>query len=290
MKLKSKMNLTLVSAGMLLASCGGTWVETTEGKAAIADSTETKKSETATATGEEVQYQSDTTTMNGYLAHPANVKGQKPGILIVHEWWGHNEYTRKRADMLADLGYVALAVDMYGNGKEAKHPDDAKKFSGMVMQNMPAAEKRFQAAYDLLASDPTVDPTKISAIGYCFGGSVVLAMANSGMPLDGVAAFHSGVEVPVAPSDKLQAMVLVQNGADDPFVSAASVENFKTRMDEINKPYEYIAYPGAVHAYTNPAADEMGKKFEMPLAYNREADEKSWDKLKVFLNKLYPDS
>ena len=237
--------------------------------------------------GETVTYATDSTTMKGYIAYNENLTGKRPGILVIHEWWGHNDYVRQRADMLAELGYVALAVDMYGDGKQAAHPDDAGKFAGMVMQNMEEATARFNAALELLKSNPNLDKESIAAIGYCFGGSVALSMANSGSDLDAVAAFHSGVALPVMPSDKLKAKVLVCNGADDPFTSPESIETYKKQMDSINADYKYVAYPGAVHAFTSKDADELGKKFNLPLAYNKEADEKSWQELQILLNNAF---
>jgi dienelactone hydrolase len=237
--------------------------------------------------GETVTYATDSTTMKGYIAYNENLTDKRPGILVIHEWWGHNDYVRQRADMLAELGYVALAVDMYGDGKQAAHPDDAGKFAGMVMQNMEEATARFNAALDLLKSNPNVDADKIAAIGYCFGGSVALSMANAGSDLDAVAAFHSGVPLPVMPSDKLKAKVLVCNGADDPFTSPESIETYKKQMDSINADYKYVAYPGAVHAFTSKDADALGKKFNLPLAYNKEADEKSWQELQILLNNAF---
>ncbi|TPV31476.1 dienelactone hydrolase family protein [Paucihalobacter ruber] len=237
--------------------------------------------------GETVTYATDSTTMKGYIAFDENNTEKRPGILVIHEWWGHNDYVRERADMLAELGYVALAVDMYGDGKQADHPDDAGKFAGMVMQNMEEATARFNAALELLKSNPNVDAEKIAAIGYCFGGSVALSMANAGSDLDAVAAFHSGVALPVMPSDQLKARVLVCNGADDPFASSESIETFKKQMDSINADYKYVAYPGAVHAFTSKDADALGEKFNLPLAYNKEADEKSWEELQILLTETF---
>jgi dienelactone hydrolase len=237
--------------------------------------------------GETVTYATDSTTMKGYIAFDENKTVKRPGILVIHEWWGHNDYVRQRADMLAELGYVALAVDMYGDGKQAAHPDDAGKFAGMVMQNMEEATARFNAAVELLKSNPNVDTESIAAIGYCFGGSVALSVANAGSDLDAVAAFHSGVALPVMPSDQLKARVLVCNGADDPFASAESIENFKKQMDSVNANYKYVAYPGAVHAFTSKEADALGEKFNLPLAYNKEADEKSWQELQTLLTETF---
>lgn len=233
--------------------------------------------------GEEVRYATDSTNLKGYIAYDSNAEGKRPGILIVHEWWGHNDYVRRRADMLAELGYTALAVDMYGDGKQADHPDDAGKFAMSVMTNLPEATARFDAAMKLLKSHTSVDSAKIGAIGYCFGGSVVLTMANSGAELDAVAAFHSGVQLPVMPSDKLKAKVLVCNGAEDPFISPESVMVFKKAMDSIGAVYEYVSYPGVKHSFTSKEANANGEKFELPLAYDAEADTKSWASLQRLL-------
>ncbi|WP_372945498.1 dienelactone hydrolase family protein [Muriicola sp.] len=246
-----------------------------------------KMPQESTLTGEEVTYSTDSTSMKGYLVHDKAFSGKRPGILVVHEWWGHNEYTRERARMLAELGYTALAVDMYGDGKQALHPDDAGKFSGMVMRNIGAATARFDAALELLKSQSTVDSTKIAAIGYCFGGSVVLTMANAGKDLDAVAAFHSGVQLPVMPNEGIKARVLVCNGAADPFVSEESIAAFKEAMDASGADYEYIAYEGAQHAFTSKDADSLGQKFNLPLAYQEKADEESWQQLKELLNETF---
>jgi dienelactone hydrolase len=252
-----------------------------------------KETETMTAVaevvldGKEVTYSSDSTQMKGYIVHDKNLEGKRPGIIVVHEWWGHNDYTRERADMLAELGYTAIAIDMYGDGKQAAHPQDAGKFSGMVMQNIDVAKARFDAALKVLKNDPSVDADHIAAIGYCFGGSVVLTMANAGEDLDAVAAFHSGVQLPIMPNSNLKAKVLVANGAEDPFISPESVTNFKSSMDSIHADYEYISYPGAKHAYTSKGATALGEKFNLPLEYNAEADAKSWEALKDLLNKTF---
>lgn len=237
--------------------------------------------------GEEVTYASDSTNLKGYLAFDENKQGKRPGVLIVHEWWGHNDYVRERADMLAELGYTAMAVDMYGDGKQANHPDDAGKFAMSVMTNLPEATARFNAALELLKQQESVDSEKIAAIGYCFGGSVALTMANSGVDLDGVAAFHSGVQLPVMPSSDLKAKVLVCNGEADPFISPESVVAFKSAMDSIDADYSYVSYPGVKHSFTSKAADANAEKFQLPLAYDAEADAKSWDSLQQFFEELF---
>lgn len=237
--------------------------------------------------GKELTYSNDSITMNGYIAFDENATEKRPGVLVVHEWWGHNDYSRHRADMLAELGYTALALDMYGDGKMAEHPEDAGKFAGMVMSNMPSAKSRFMAAMNELKNHPSVDSDKIAAIGYCFGGSVVLTMANAGMDLDAVAAFHSGVGLPIMPNEDLSARVLVCNGADDPFIAPESVKAFKAKMDSLNANYKYIAYEGAKHSFTSKESNANGEKFGLPLEYNAEADEKSWQELQNLLNEVF---
>jgi dienelactone hydrolase len=234
--------------------------------------------------GEEVTYSANGTTLKGYIARPATAGGKRPGVLVVHEWWGNNEYTRKRADMLAQLGYVALALDMFGDGKIATHPGDAGKFSGEVRRNMDVADKRFRAAMSLLAGQPDADARRIAAIGYCFGGGMVLEMARRGLDLAGVVSFHGslGTQSPAKPGG-VKAKVLVLNGADDPFVKPEQVEAFKKEMQAAGVDYSFINYAGAVHAFTNPDATENGKKFNLPLAYNAEADRKSWEEMQRFL-------
>ncbi|MCQ0112689.1 Dienelactone hydrolase [Zhouia amylolytica] len=255
-----------------------------------APQSEDKPSVVVDVKGEVIKYAVDTTNLQGYLAYDAGKKGKRPGILIVHEWWGHNDYVRHRADMLAELGYTTLALDMYGDGKQAMHPDDAGKFAQQVMGNIGEAKKRFDVALKLLKEQPSVDSTRIAAIGYCFGGSVALTMANMGADLDAVAAFHSGVQLPVMPNKDLKATVLVCNGADDPFINKESVTAFKAQLDSLNIEYKYVEYPGVVHSFTSKVADSLGNKFNLPLKYDAEADRKSWNELKNLLNEVFNES
>lgn len=237
--------------------------------------------------GEEVSYATDSTEMKGYIVYDKSMEGERPGIIVVHEWWGHNEYTRRRADMLAALGYTALAIDMYGDGKQAEHPDDAGKFMNQVISNMDEANARFMKALETLKNHPTVSKENIAAIGYCFGGSVVLTMANAGYDLKAVAAFHSGVQLPIPPSAEIKAKILVCNGAADPFISSESVVQFKAAMDSVGADYTYIAYDSVVHAFTSPEADDLGEKFDLPLAYNEKADNASWAELQTLLTAVF---
>lgn len=238
--------------------------------------------------GQEVEYATDSTVMIGYLAFDANDSTKRPGIIVVHEWWGHNEYSRERADKLAELGYVALVVDMYGDGKQAAHPGEAGEFAGMVMGNFDEAKARFEAAIETLQNHPNVDADKIAAIGYCFGGSVVLSMANAGYDLDAVAAFHAGLQLPVMPdSGAVKGKVLIAQGAEDPFITEQHIMDYKSVMDAAGADYKYIEYDSAVHAFTSKGADSLGAKFELPLAYNAAADSASWEEMKALLNEVF---
>jgi dienelactone hydrolase len=235
-----------------------------------------------------VEYKADGVTMKGYLVYDDGMKGKRPGVLVVHEWWGLNQYARKRARMLAELGYTALAIDMYGGGKQANHPDDAGKFAAEVMQNMPQAKARFLAAMKLLENEPTVDKKRIGAIGYCFGGGVVLQMALLGVDLSGVASFHGTLgALKSADAGKVKAKILVCTGADDPFVPKEAVKGFRQEMDSAGVDYTLISYAGAKHSFTNPNADVNGKKFNLPLAYNKKADEESWNAMKDFFRRVF---
>ena len=236
----------------------------------------------------EVSYTADGTTLKGFLAYDENQEGSRPGVIVVHEWWGHNQYARKRAAMLAELGYIALAIDMYGDGKQANHPDDAGKFAMAVMQNMSTAKARFDAGVKLLKEQPQTDPTKVAAIGFCFGGGVALRMAVAGDDLAGVVSFHGSLPTDSVSNPKqVKAKLLVCNGADDKFVPTEQIDAFKKAMVDAGINFKFVNYPGAVHAFTNPDADSVGKKFNMPLAYNKQADEQSWADMKGFFKEIF---
>lgn len=234
--------------------------------------------------GEEVAYEVDGVLMNGYLAYDAAQDGPRPGVLVVHEWWGHNEYARSRARMLAEMGYTALAVDMYGDGKLAEHPEDAMKFMTEVTSQLPVAEERFRVARQVLEKHPTADATKTAAIGYCFGGGVVLHMARTGEDLAAVASFHGslGTESPAEPG-VVTARVLVLNGAADPMVKPEHITAFEAEMEAAGVDMRLVNYEGAQHSFTNPEATAFGEQFEMPLVYDSAADEQSWAELDTFL-------
>jgi dienelactone hydrolase len=239
--------------------------------------------------GEEVQYKSDNISLKGYIAYDDAVKGARPGVIVVHEWWGHDTHARNQARRLAALGYTALAVDMYGDGKKAAHPDDAKKFSSALTGDAAGLKARFEAARNTLRKHKTVDGRRLAAIGYCMGGYVVLEMARAGLDLKGVASFHGNISTGnPAQAGKVKARVLVMNGADDPFVKPETIEAFKKEMEAAKVNYKFVNYPGARHSFTNPAADANSKNFNMPaLAYNAAADNESWAELERFLKEVF---
>lgn len=238
--------------------------------------------------GKTVEYSAQGAVMKSYLAYDEQIKGKRPGVLVVPEWWGLNDYARKRARMLAELGYIALAADMYGDGKVATNPDDASKFYSEAMKNFDVLKVRFLAAMDFLKRQPFVDPTRIAAIGYCFGGTVVLSMAGQGVDLNGVVSFHGGLGDVKPPQPRsVKAKILVLHGGADKIVTPEQVEAFKQGMKSAGADFRFISHPGAMHSFTNPEATELGKKFNFPIAYNADADKKSWGEMKDFLNKIF---
>ncbi len=237
---------------------------------------------------QEITYSVDGLELTGYMAYDDAVSGKRPGILVAHEWWGHDDYARKRAELLAARGYTAFALDMYGTGKLAEHPDDAKSFMMASIETSDVAEARFDAAYEVLRSHHTVDSEKLAAIGYCFGGTVVLNMARMGFDLDGVVSFHGNLSALVeAEPGKVRAKVRAFNGADDGFVTAESIAAFKTEMEAAGVDYEFTNYPGAVHSFTKPGSTAVGEKFGLPLAYNAAADGDSWMQTMHFFNEIF---
>ena len=235
-----------------------------------------------------VTYKSGGVLLRGYLVYDAAIKEKRPGVIVVHEWWGHNQYVRDRAHMLAELGYTAFALDMYGDGRLARHPKNAKKFMMKVLNNMREGERRFKAARDYLESHQTTLEDKTAAIGYCFGGGVVLHMARKGSDLKGVASFHGSLATKTpAKAGDINTKILVLHGADDPFVKPEHLDGFKTEMKEAGADMKFVSYPGAVHSFTRPDVDKIGEEFNLPLAYNEEADMKSWKELQGFLKRVF---
>ena len=238
----------------------------------------------AAVVGKDVSYKAGDTVMKGFLAFDDAVKRKRAGVLVVPEWWGANDYARKRARMLASEGYVALVVDMYGNGQVATNPKDAGALAGNINKNPPLALSRFQAAEKFLDAQPNVKKGEIAALGYCFGGGVVLNMARAGLPLKSVVSYHGvlATDVAVKPGD-IKAKIRVFHGEADPVVPPAQVEAFKTEMNNAKADYMFVAYPGVKHTFTNREADSYAAQFNLPLKYDNEADTDSWTRTLEFL-------
>jgi dienelactone hydrolase len=236
---------------------------------------------------EQIQYATAKTKMKGHLVYNDKSNAKVPGILVVHEWWGQNEYAKKRAEMLAELGYVALAVDMYGEGTTAKHPKEAKKFATATFKNMKETKMRFRKALETLKNHPRVDKNRIAAVGYCYGGGIVLKMAADGEDLDGIVSFHGSVAHIKKIKKNLKTKLLVLNGEDDPLVKEADLLALEKLAQRRKANLKIVNYPDATHAFTNPGATEVGKKFKLPVAYNKEADMESWNEMKSFLENLF---
>ena len=248
-----------------------------------ADKTEVK---TPKIKEETVTYSIDSLNMNNYVAFDENVEGKRPAVLVIPEWWGLNDYTKRRAKMLAELGYVAMAVDMYGNGRMGNDPGAAQNLAMPYYQHPGMAKKIFDRAVEELKKNPNVDQAKMAGIGYCFGGGMLLNFVRMGEPLNGIVSFHGSLLGTPANKDLTKAEILVCHGEADSFVNA-DVAPFKKQMDSIGKSYTFKSYPGATHAFTNPDATETGKKFKMPIEYNAAADSASWNDMKDFFGRIF---
>lgn len=231
-------------------------------------------------------YEVDGREFKGFIADGAPEGQKAPGVIVVHEWWGQNEYPRERARKLAEKGYVAFAIDMFGEGKVATHPDDAKKFAGESMKDPKEAKRIFDKAVSILKERDDVNSDKIAAIGYCYGGAVVLNMASMGSDLDLVGSFHGALsgDMKFKKDDDLR--VFIFNGADDPMVTSEQLASVRKSLNDANIRNTIENYPGAKHAFTNPGATEKGEKYGLPLAYNEKADKDSWDKFLKALKEL----
>ncbi len=236
---------------------------------------------------ENINYTLDSLNMGGYVVYDENIEGARPAVLVVHEWWGLNEYVKRRARELAALGYIAMAVDMYGNHRTADNPELAGKLSDPFYNDPAMAKKHFDAAVAKLKAYKQVDTTNMAGIGYCFGGGILLNIARMGENLKGVVSFHGSLIGTPADKNLLRSNILVLHGEDDQFVPATEVAAFKNQMDSIGAAYTFKSYPGATHAFSNPAATAMGEKFKIPIAYNAAADTASWNEMKLFFNTLF---
>ncbi len=236
---------------------------------------------------ETVTYTAGGATLVSYLAWDASQEGPRPGIVVFGEWWGLNDYQKRRARQLAELGYVALAADMYGDGKTAADAAEAGTLMNGLFADMDATSTKVRAAVDQLARRPEVDASRLGAMGYCLGGALALHAARLGLDLRGVASFHGSLgKTHAAVKGDIKAKVLVCHGEDDGFVSAEEQAGFREEMDELGVDYKFVAYPGAKHGFTNPDATENGKKYNLPLAYNEAVDRESWQEMKAFWSEV----
>ena len=232
---------------------------------------------------EVIDYKHGDVALQGYLAWNPAIAGKRPGVMIIHEWKGHGEYVRRRADQLARLGYAAFAADMYGKGVYAKDHDEAGKLAGAFFKDRKLTRERAAAGLEVLKNHATCDPTRVAAMGYCFGGMTVLEMARAGLDVRGVASFHGILATP-EPAKEIKARVIVFNGKDDKFISAKDILAFEEEMKGAKANFEFIAYEGAVHSFT---VKEAGDDPSKGMAYNEKADKSSWTKLESFLKEVF---
>lgn len=233
-----------------------------------------------------IQYKHGDVQLEGYLAYDDAAEGKRPGVLIVHEWWGLNDYAKKRARQLAEMGYVAFALDMYGKGVVAKDRQEAARMSG-EFKGKEIIRTRAQAGLDVLAKQKMVDTQRIAAMGYCFGGTTVLELAYSGADLTGIVSFHGGLVPPQAADKNIQARILALHGAIDPFVPPEAVAAFEKGVQEAGADWQLVAFGDAVHTFTNPAA---GSDKSTGAAYDEKADRRSWEYMKVFFDEIFEES
>jgi len=235
---------------------------------------------------QDVSYDHDGTPLQGYLVWDDAISGKRPGILVVHEWWGLNEYAKTRAEQLARMGYVAFALDMYGEGKVTEVPTQAMEWSGTVRSHTQKWRDRAMAGLDELKKQPLVDSENLAAIGYCFGGSTVLQMAYAGAPLKGVVSFHGALSPPNA-DVKVGPRVLICTGGADSSIPAAQIDTFAFGMEAAKADYTIMVFGGARHSFTNPKADQYGID---NIAYDESADRQSWANMQLMFKDLFAQS
>lgn len=234
---------------------------------------------------EMVEYKEGGTVLEGYLAYDTALQGPRPGVLIVHQWKGLTAYEKKRADMLAKLGYTAFALDIYGKGIRPKTPQEASAQAGKYRGNRPLLRARAQAGLAVLQKHESVDPKRIAAIGYCFGGTTVIELARSGADIAGVVSFHGGLDSPnPADGKNIKCRVLALHGADDPHVPAKDLAAFEDEMRQAKVDWQLVKYGGAVHSFTDWTAGEDPKS---GAAYNEKADHRSWEAMQQFFAEIF---
>jgi dienelactone hydrolase len=232
-----------------------------------------------------VEYKDGNTVLEGFLAYNDSIKEKMPAVIIVHEWTGIGPYVKKRAKQIADLGYAAFAIDIYGKGIRPTNAEDAAKEAAIYRNDRPLMRRRALAGLEQVKEFPFVDTNRIAAIGYCFGGGVVLEMARSGADLKGVVSFHGNLDTPNPEDTKsIKAKILVLHGADDPIVPMAQVLAFEKEMRAAKADWQLNIYGNAVHSFTNP---DSGNDPSKGVAYNKQADQRSWDAMKLFLKEIF---
>ena len=232
-----------------------------------------------------ISYKHGDVELAGYLAYDDSIKGKRPGVLVVHEWWGLNDYARKRAEQLAGMGYVAFALDMYGKGKVTKHPEQAGEWSKQVRSNTRLWQQRALAGLEVLKKDRRTDTNRIAAIGYCFGGSTVQQLVYSGAAIKGVVSFHGHLLSPPAEQvNEVKAKILICHGAADRLAKAGVVENYIAAMETSGLDWQMNIYGGAKHGFTNPDADKAGIA---ALGYSKSADQRSWSDMQSFFAEIF---
>lgn len=235
---------------------------------------------------ETVVYKHGDTPLEGFLAYPEDSTRPLPGILVVHDWSGPGPYVQRRAEQLAELGYVAFAIDMYGQGVRPATAEERSKQAGIYRSDRALMRARARAGLDVLLANPRVDAKRVAAIGYCFGGGAALELARSGAPLAGVVSFHGTLDTPnPADAKAIKAKILICHGAEDPYVSAEQVSAFQKEMKDAGVDYQFIAYSGAVHAFTQK---EAGNDNSKGAAYNEAADRRSWQAMRDFFAEIFP--
>jgi dienelactone hydrolase len=239
---------------------------------------------------QEISYSADGVEMKGYIAWDADISDERPGVLVVHEWWGNNDYAQRRANMLAELGYTGMAVDMYGGGKTAANPDEAGGLMNGLLSDLGGVRARFNAALEQLKAHQGTDAGNMAAIGYCMGGGIVLHMARYGADLKAVASFHGALPLAMAPEGEggdVTARVAVYHGEADVFFTAQEVQAFRDEMARAGADCLFVPLPGATHGFSNPIATSNGEKYGLPLKYSPLADSASWDHMQLVFQSAF---
>lgn len=241
----------------------------------------------AAITTEIVEYNDGDTALKGFLLYDDALEGKRPGLIVVHEWWGLNDYAMQRAEMLAELGYVAFAIDMYGGEKVTEHGKEAKTWMTQITENVEAWQKRAQLGLDILKAHELVDPAYTAAVGYCFGGATALQMAYAGADLNGVVSFHGSLPPATETQQKnIKAKVLVAHGEDDGFIPPERILAFKQALNGSGADWQMVTYGGARHGFTNPDADAYGID---GVKYDEKADNRSWALMQSFLDEVFSE-